>query len=109
LGHSTGVYDHAWAAPVPRGVSFLGAITLVAAFIAMFYTTASDSLVAPHLKFGKWENKMMYGLVQASYANPDFITANCRTPITLEMDSSQAGIECISTDYAGQGMSLESP
>ncbi|TVY32053.1 hypothetical protein LOCC1_G008657 [Lachnellula occidentalis] len=84
------------------GISLLGAITLTAAFIAMFYTTASDALVSPHLKFGGWEHKMMYGSVQSSYANPDFIKANCRTPITAVMDPVEGGNECISLDYAGQ-------
>ncbi|TVY16689.1 hypothetical protein LARI1_G008030 [Lachnellula arida] len=84
------------------GISFLGAITLVAAFIAMFYTTASDALVSPHLKFGGWEHKTMYGSVQASYANPDFIKANCQTPITAVMDPVEGGNECMALDYAGQ-------
>lgn len=89
------------------GISFLGAITLVAAFIAMFYTTASDALVSPHLKFGAWEHKTMYGSVQSSYANPSFIKANCQTPITALMDPVEGGNECMSLDYAGQGMCFE--
>ncbi|TVY42651.1 hypothetical protein LSUB1_G003795 [Lachnellula subtilissima] len=84
------------------GISLLGAITLVAAFIAMFYTTASDALVSPHLKFGGWEHKLMYGSVQSSYANPNFIKANCQTPITAIMDPVEGGNECIALDYAGQ-------
>jgi len=85
------------------GFSFLGAITLFAAFIAMFYTTASDAIVSPHLKFGGWENRVMRGLAQASYANINFITEQCETPITLEMDPGQRGVECTSIDFAGQG------
>jgi hypothetical protein len=46
------------------GLTFLGAITLGAAFVATFYTTASDALVSPHLKYGKWENKEIAGFVQ---------------------------------------------
>jgi len=61
--------------------SFLGVISLTAAIVAMFFTTASDSLVSPHLKFGKPEEKIMFGLVKASYANPDYIMSNCKTPI----------------------------
>jgi hypothetical protein len=86
------------------GFSFLGAITLFAAFIAMFYTTASDAIVSPHLKFGGWENRVMQGSVQSSYANPDFIKAQCETPITLEMDPIERANECTAIDYAGQGM-----
>lgn len=41
------------------GLTLLGVITLTAAVVATFYTTASDALVSPHLKYGKWENKLM--------------------------------------------------
>ncbi len=85
------------------GVTLLGVITLTAAFVAMFYTTASDALVSPHLKFGKWEDKEMVGLVKASYANPTYINKNCRTPISLEVDPLNAGLTCLSVEHAGQG------
>jgi hypothetical protein len=83
-------------------LSVLGAITLTAAFVAMFYTTASDSLVSPHLKYGKSENKLMWGLVKASYANPLYIESTCQTPITMAFDS-DAGTTCLSVQHAGQG------
>ncbi|TVY73150.1 hypothetical protein LSUE1_G006034 [Lachnellula suecica] len=77
-------------------------ITFLAMLIALLYTTASDALVSPHLKFGKLEHKMIYGLAQASYGNPTFITANCATPVTRMMDPTYGGNACISIDYAGQ-------
>lgn len=83
-------------------ITILGTIALTAAFVAMLYTTASDALVSPHLKYGKWENKLMYGLVQASYANPLFIEDNCQTPITTDPDN--GGLTCLSVEHAGQGM-----
>lgn len=86
-------------------LTFLGAITLFAAFVAMFYTTASDAIVSPHLKFGGWENKVMLGAVQSSWANPDFIMAQCETPITLQMDPVHSADECNAVDNAGQSMS----
>jgi hypothetical protein len=85
------------------GLTILGAITLTAAFVATFYTTASDALVSPHLKYGKWENKLMQGLVQASYANPKYIEDNCQTPVTVVMDPNNAGLTCLSIEHAGQG------
>ena len=86
------------------GLTLLGAITLTAAFVATFYTTASDALVSPHLKYGKWENKLLQGLVQASYANPQYIEDNCETPITVVLDPDNAGLTCLSIEHAGQGM-----
>jgi hypothetical protein len=83
-------------------VSILGLITLTAAFVAMFYTTASDSIVAPHLKYGNSEHVIMYGLVKASYANPDYVGASCQTPITTVMDPVNAGNTCLSIEHAGQ-------
>ena len=86
------------------GLSSLGAITLTAAFVATFYTTASDALVSPHLKYGKWENKIMWGLVQASYANPYYIEDNCQTPITTTLDPHYAATTCLSIEHAGEGI-----
>jgi hypothetical protein len=91
------------------GLSFLGVITLTAAFIAMFYTTASDALVSPHLKFGNWEHRKMLGFVQASYANPYFIEDNCQTPILTSLDPTYSGTTCLSVEHAGQCKKLLSP
>ncbi|RDW84840.1 hypothetical protein BP6252_02430 [Coleophoma cylindrospora] len=84
------------------GVTMLGGITLLAALIAMFYTTASDALVSPHLKFGKWEYREMSGWVETSYANPYFIKDNCQTPVTTLMDPDNAGLTCLAIEHAGQ-------
>ncbi|KAE9376051.1 hypothetical protein N431DRAFT_543398 [Stipitochalara longipes BDJ] len=85
------------------GFTVLSAITLTAAVVAVFYTTASDALVSPHLKYGKWESQEMWGLVQASYANQYYIMANCQTPITAAIDdASDAGDTCLSMEHAGQ-------
>jgi len=89
------------------GVTILSAITLTAAVVAVFYTTASDALVSPHLKYGKWENQEMWGLVQTSYANQYYIMANCQTPITTAIDdATDAGDTCLSIEHAGQGTTL---
>lgn len=85
------------------GVSVLAVITLVVAVIAIFYTTASDALVSPHLKYGHWETKPMEGVVKASYANPEYIAKTCQTPITAAIDSQYAGTTCLSVEHAGQG------
>lgn len=84
-------------------LSVVGAISLTAAFVAMFYTTASDSLVSPHLKYGKSESKVMRGLVKSSYANPIYISDTCQTPINKDLDPDHSGETCLSIQHAGLG------
>ncbi|RFU24414.1 hypothetical protein B7463_g11925, partial [Scytalidium lignicola] len=84
------------------GLTLLGAITLMAAIIAMFYTAAYDSLVSPHLKYGNWENKVLYGLVQTSYANPFYIESTCETPISPAVDGANSGQTCLALEHAGE-------
>ena len=89
------------------GLTVLSAITLTAAVVAVFYTTASDALVSPHLKYGKWKSQEMWGLVEASYANQNYIMQNCQTPITTAIDDlADAGDTCLAMEHAGQGTTL---
>lgn len=90
-----------WETLKHASLSFLGVITLTAAIVSMFYTTASDSLVSPHLKYGRPEQKSMFGLVKASYANPDYIMSNCQTPIK-PTDDQYSGETCVNIEHAGQ-------
>ncbi|CAG8959610.1 hypothetical protein HYFRA_00001512 [Hymenoscyphus fraxineus] len=83
------------------GLSVLGAITIVSALVAMFYTTASDALVSPHLKFGKIHKIEMLGQVQASYAHVTYMEDRCQTPIGAELDTAIGG-SCNQIVYAGQ-------
>lgn len=52
------------------GSTILGALSLLISICIMFFTTASDALVSPHLKYGHWENEIMYSFVKSSFANP---------------------------------------
>ncbi|KAK1981166.1 hypothetical protein LZ30DRAFT_750235 [Colletotrichum cereale] len=86
------------------GTTLLGVVSLVATIASTFYTTASDALVAPKLKFGGWESKTLSGYVLASYANPPFARESCQTPLR---DSDPAGVDtagraCLEVQYAGQ-------
>ena len=83
-------------------LSLLGVITLTAATVSLFYTTASDSLVSPHLKYGRPEERTMMGLVQASYANPTYVKQQCKTPISAAEDEA-SGETCVNIEHAGQG------
>ncbi|CAG8976960.1 hypothetical protein HYALB_00010942 [Hymenoscyphus albidus] len=84
------------------GLSVLGAITIVSALVAMFYTTASDALVSPHLKFGKIHKIEMLGQVQASYAHVRYMEDRCQTPTGAELDTDNSGGSCNQIMYAGQ-------
>lgn len=85
------------------GITLLGVITLTAALVAMFYTTASDALVSPHLKFGKAETRLMEGLVKSSFANPAYVAKTCQTPIDADIDPVDAGTTCLDLVHAGEG------
>jgi hypothetical protein len=97
-----------WETLKHAGLSILGMITLTNAFVAMFYTTASDSLVSPHLKYGDWNNQVMYGMVKTVYANPAYVASVCQNP-TAPLDPEYASTTCLSILHAGQGASTGLP
>lgn len=71
----------------------------------MFYTTASDALVAPKLKFGKAEEHLMWGKVATSFANMYTITSQCSTPIPAKgprSDPQHSGSTCIELEHSGE-------
>lgn len=80
----------------------LGILALLVALMAMTYTTASDALVVPVLKFTKTESQLMYGKVSTSFANTYYIMDHCNTPIQKQMDPNNSGPTCISIQHAGQ-------
>ncbi|KAK3325480.1 hypothetical protein B0H66DRAFT_125301 [Apodospora peruviana] len=75
--------------PALRLVAFttLGAICLVATIVAVLYTTASDALVSPKLKFGRQEETVLQSFAMASYSNLPFIRESCLIPISKDKDS----------------------
>lgn len=68
----------------------------------MFYTTASDALVAPQLKMGDLENRLLHGQVATQFANEDYIQNKCQTPIPEQTDPDYAGSTCIAIEHSGQ-------
>ncbi|GKT50920.1 uncharacterized protein ColSpa_11101 [Colletotrichum spaethianum] len=86
------------------GMTLLGMVSLIATIASTFYTTASDAMVAPKLKYGGWESRMLSGYILASYANPPFARESCQTPLR---DNDPAGVDtagraCLEVQYAGQ-------
>ncbi|KAI1140284.1 hypothetical protein F5Y05DRAFT_424213 [Hypoxylon sp. FL0543] len=82
--------------------TFLGVLALIATLCTMFYTTASDAMVSPKLKFGGWESRSLEGLVKASYANPFYVQKACSTPIDQKLDPENAAPSCLDVQYSGQ-------
>ncbi|KAI4738776.1 hypothetical protein E4T50_10765 [Aureobasidium sp. EXF-12298] len=80
-------------------LSFLGVLSLVAAVVAMLYTTASESLVQPYLRYGPWERGSLQGLVKTTWANTKYLGANCGTPIK-ETEDDLTGNTCLQIQYA---------
>ena len=80
----------------------LGVFSLLVALMAMVYTTASDALVTPVLKFGATESRIMYGRVSTSFANTNYIQNHCNTPIQGTMDPDNNGKTCIQIEHSGQ-------
>lgn len=75
----------------------------------MFYTTASDALVAPQLKMGPLERRVLYGKVATSFANEQYIQQKCQTPIPVESDPEFGGSTCIAIEHSGQAYYEQSP
>ena len=80
----------------------LGVFSLLVALMAMVYTTASDALVTPVLKFGATEHRTMYGKVSTSFANTYYIQDHCNTPIQEAMDPDIKGQTCIQIEHSAQ-------
>ena len=83
-------------------LSALGLLSLTAALMAMLYTTASDALVTPKLKFGRLEHKVLWGQVATEYANPQWIQSNCNTPISTSQDPNYSATTCTAIELPGQ-------
>lgn len=85
------------------GPTLLGAIAFTTAFMAMLYTTASDTLVTPHSKFGRLDSRMLRGQVITPFANEVYIEANCKTPIDKVADPDNSGPTCMAIEHSAQG------
>ncbi|MCJ1248653.1 hypothetical protein MMC30_005871 [Trapelia coarctata] len=83
------------------GRSILGILSLAATAVAIFYTTASDTLDAPKLKLGPVEERTLYGRVSSPFANATYIANNCQTPVS-SMDRENSPESCIEIEHAGQ-------
>ncbi|KAL8975853.1 MAG: hypothetical protein Q9205_008030, partial [Flavoplaca limonia] len=91
-----------WETVRYAALTFLGLISLLCAVTAMLYTTASDALVAPKLKMGALEQKMLYGHVASDFASYPYIKRKCKTPISENVDPEYSGSTCVALEHNGQ-------
>ncbi|ROV98160.1 hypothetical protein VPNG_08597 [Cytospora leucostoma] len=83
------------------GHTLLGILTLIATLVAMLYTTASDSMIRPKLRFTGWESRNLKAYVRSAYANPAYVENSCATPVSYQMDPLAAGESCLAVKYSG--------
>lgn len=95
------MFSH-WESVRYAAATRLGVVSLLVALMAMLYTTASDALVTPVLKFGETESRIMYGKVSTQFANKDYIENHCNTPIQQTADPDNYGMTCIQIEHSGQ-------
>ncbi|KJZ70833.1 hypothetical protein HIM_09792 [Hirsutella minnesotensis 3608] len=82
--------------------SWLGVLSLIATIVAMLFTTASDSMVAPKLKdFTDSNNKRLTGLVRSSYANSEYLKQSCPALFKKDLDPA-ASESCINVQFSGE-------
>ena len=81
--------------------TWMGALATLATISAIFYTTASDALVAPKLKLQNAVYGQLTSLTQSGYADSTFVHNQCPTPISGSSDV-RAGIICSELEHSGQ-------
>lgn len=81
-------------------VTLLGALSLTATVAAAFYTTASDAMVSPKLKYGSWEHRELTGYIKSSYANAKYVRETC--PSLLDFSDKDSDFSCMDVQFAGQ-------
>jgi hypothetical protein len=89
-------------------LTFLGFLSLCVAAFAMLYSTAASALVAPQLKFGGWDDRVMQGLVKAQFSNVVYLQKTCQNPIQIDSfdinySLQNVGNTCLEIEHAAQG------
>ncbi|GAB7359653.1 hypothetical protein MBLNU230_g6832t1 [Neophaeotheca triangularis] len=82
------------------GLSLLGLIALSSTLTAMLYTTASNALVQPQLKWHVTRGREMAGLVKTQFANPSYIQKECKSPVPESADPEEGPQACLQLEHA---------
>jgi hypothetical protein len=89
-----------WESIRYAGGTLLGLLTVVAALLAMLYTSAAAALVQPQLRFRSESTAVMQGMVRSSFANPDYIVQNCSSPRATYNEAFNNSNECIGIEQS---------
>lgn len=79
----------------------LGFFSLLAAIAIYFFTTASNSLVSPHLALGNWESTQFFGQVQQNFGNVLVLKKDCWAPTDSLLDGQDIGESCVNVLASG--------
>lgn len=92
-----------WETVRYSALTLLGLIALSSTLTAMLYTTASNALVQPQLKWAVTEGIEMMGLVKTQFANPNYTKQECKSPVPLSMDPEEGPGTCLQLEHAAMG------
>ncbi|EQL33631.1 hypothetical protein, variant [Blastomyces dermatitidis ATCC 26199] len=84
------------------GLTVIGMIALTATLMALLYTTAADALVSPKLSYSPEELVDFTGTVKTKFANVPYLSDDCLTPISKEVDPEASQSTCLQLSYVGQ-------
>ncbi|KAK3403451.1 hypothetical protein B0T20DRAFT_26634 [Sordaria brevicollis] len=82
------------------GFTPMGFLCMVATLVAVLYTTASDALVAPKLKWGDPEKMVLKTYAMSSYGNVSFVKESCHLPDPLMVDK-ELPLSCLAASLSG--------
>lgn len=88
-------------------LTWLGVVVLLSVIGATLYTSAATALVQARLQFSGREQRVLKGSVNTSFANSDYVTSSCRTPITVVQDvgeSAETQYECTFIEQAADAL-----
>lgn len=71
----------------------------------MLYTTASDTMVRPKLRFSGWHDRDLESYVMSPYGNAQYVKQACSTPLH-GIDVEHANESCLAVQYSGDGMHI---
>jgi hypothetical protein len=94
-----------WESLRYAGYTKLGLATVVAALLAMLYTSAATALVQPQLRFVDEPRIVLQGLVKTSFGNSASMTRNCSTPRNT-YDALSEWHPCTETEQSEDAMSI---
>jgi len=99
--HQPGFVIWDWENLKHASTTALGFTSLLAAIAIYFFTTASNTLVSPHLALGNWQSTRFSGQVQQNFGNDIVLKKNCWAGIDAQVDSQNIGESCVNVLASG--------